>query len=250
MKIAIAQPTYLPWLGYFDLLDQVDTFVLLDTVQFEKQSWQQRNRIKTPTGLLWLTVPVVFRGRLGQRIVDVEIREADFWRDHLRAVELNYRRAPFFAEYFPALSELLPSASSSLRLAELNIGLLRWLAQALGIKTPIVRSSELAVDGKRTHLLAEICSLLGAATYVSPLGSADYLLNELPTLTSRGVNVVFQHYDHPSYRQLFPPFLAHASALDLLFNEGEASLATVRSGRRAPFSPSEVAQRLNEKVGS
>lgn len=250
MKIAIAQPTYLPWLGYFDLLDQVDTFVLLDTVQFEKQSWQQRNRIKTPTGLLWLTVPVVFRGRLGQRIVDVEIREADFWRDHLRAVELNYRRAPFFAEYFPALSELLPSASSSLRLAELNIGLLRWLAQALGIKTPIVRSSELAVDGKRTHLLAEICSLLGAATYVSPLGSADYLLNELPILTSRGVNVVFQHYDHPSYRQLFPPFLAHASALDLLFNEGEASLATVRSGRRAPFSPSEVAQRLNEKVGS
>jgi hypothetical protein len=250
VKIAIAQPTYLPWLGYFDLLDQVDTFVLLDTVQFEKQSWQQRNRIKTPTGLLWLTVPVVFRGRLGQRIVDVEIREADFWRDHLRAVELNYRRAPFFAEYFPVLSELLPSASSGQRLAELNLGLLRWLAAALGIKTPIVRSSELAVDGKRTHLLAEICGFLGATTYISPLGSADYLLHELPILTGRGVDVVFQHYDHPSYRQLFPPFQAHASALDLLFNEGEASLATVRSGRRTPFAPSEVAQRLNEKVGS
>jgi WbqC-like protein len=250
VKIAIAQPTYLPWLGYFDLLDQVDTFVLLDTVQFEKQSWQQRNRIKTPTGLLWLTVPVVFRGRLGQRIVDVEIREAEFWRDHLRAVELNYRRAPFFAEYFPALSELLPSAAAGLRLAELNIGLLRWLAQALGIKTRIVRSSELAVDGKRTHLLAEICGLLGATTYISPLGSADYLLNELPILTGRGVDVAFQHYDHPSYRQLFPPFQPHASALDLLFNEGENSLATVRSGRRTPFAPSEAAQRLNEKVGS
>lgn len=250
MKIAIAQPTYLPWLGYFDLLDQVDTFVLLDTVQFEKQSWQQRNRIKTPAGLLWLTVPVVFRGRLGQRIVDVEIREADFWRDHLRAVELNYRRSAFFAQYFPALSELLPSASAGLRLAELNICLLRWLAEVLGIKTQIVRSSELAVDGKRTHLLAEICSLLGATTYISPLGSADYLLHELPILTSRGVDVVFQHYDHPSYRQLFPPFQPHASALDLLFNEGEASLATVRSGRRTPFAPSEVAQRLNEKVGS
>jgi hypothetical protein len=250
VKIAIAQPTYLPWLGYFDLLDQVDKFVLLDTVQFEKQSWQQRNRIKSPTGLLWLTVPVVFRGRLGQRIVDVEIREADFWRDHLRAVQLNYRRAPFFAEYFPSLSELLPSAAAGLRLAELNIGLLRWLAQELGIKTPIVRSAELAVDGKRTHLLAEICSLLGATTYISPLGSADYLLHELPILTSRGVDVVFQHYDHPSYRQLFPPFQAHASAVDLLLNEGKASLATVRSGRRTPFAPSEVAQRLNVKVGS
>ena len=250
MKIAIAQPTYLPWLGYFDLLDQVDKFVLLDTVQFEKQSWQQRNRIKTPTGLLWLTVPVVSRGRLGQRIVDVEIREADFWRDHLRAVELNYRRAPFFDEYYPALSELLRSASSGLRLAELTIGLLRWLTEALGIKTPIVRSSELAVDGKRTHLLAEICSLSGATTYVSPLGSADYLLNELPILTGRGINVVFQHYEHPAYRQLFPPFQAYASVLDLLFNEGENSLATVRSGRRPPFAPAEVALHLNEEVGS
>jgi hypothetical protein len=173
VKIAIAQPTYLPWLGYFDLLDQVDKFVLLDTVQFEKQSWQQRNRIKTPPGLLWLTVPVVFRGRLGQRIADVEIREADFWRDHLRAVELNYRRAPFFDSYYPPLSELLRSASAGLRLAELTIALLRWLSQALGIKTPIVRSSELAVTGKRTQLLAEICSVLEATTYVSPLGSAD-----------------------------------------------------------------------------
>jgi hypothetical protein len=250
VKIAIAQPTYLPWLGYFDLLDQVDKFVLLDTVQFEKQSWQQRNRIKTPTGLLWLTVPVVFRGRLGQRIVDVEIREAGFWRDHLRAVELNYRRAPFFDEYYPAWAELLRSASSGPRLAELNISLLCWLAEVLGIKTPIVRSSELAVEGKRTHLLAEVCSLLGATTYVSPIGSADYLLNELPILTGRGVNVVFQHYEHPLYRQLFPPFQSHASALDLLFNEGGNSLPIVRSGRRAAFSSAEVAAHLNEKVGS
>jgi len=249
VKIAIAQPTYLPWLGYFDLLDQVDKFVLLDTVQFEKQSWQQRNRIKTPAGLLWLTVPVVFRGRLTQRIVDVEIREADFWRDHLRAVELNYRRAPSFAEYFPALSDLLPSASAGLRLAELNIGLLRWLAEELGIRTPIVRSSELAAQGKRTDLLAEICNLSGATTYISPLGSADYLLKELTILTGRGVDVVFQHYEHPSYRQLFPPFQAHASTLDLLFNEGESALAIIRSGRRAPLAPSEVALHLNEKVG-
>ena len=250
MRIAITQPTYLPWLGYFDLLDQVDKFVLLDTVQFEKRSWQQRNRIKTPTGLLWLTVPVVFRGRLGQRIVDVKIREADFWRDHLRAVELNYRRAPFIDEYYPALSELLRSASSGPRLAELNIGLLRWLAEALGIETPIVRSSELAVDGKRTHLLAEICSLSGATTYVSPLGSADYLLNELPILTGCGVNLLFQHYEHPTYRQLFPPFQAHASVLDLLFNEGENALAIIRSGRRTPFAPAEVALQQNPAQGS
>lgn len=243
MKIAIAQPTYLPWLGYFDLLDQVDKFVLLDTVQFEKQSWQQRNRIKTPTGLLWLTVPVVFRGRLGQRIMDVEIRDTEFWRDHLRAIELNYRRARFFDKYFPALNELLRAASSGLRLADLTIGLLRWLTEVLGITTPVVRSSDLAVDGKRTQLLAEICCLLGATTYISPLGSADYLLNDLPILTGRGVDVVFQHYEHPEYGQLFLPFEAQASVLDLLFNEGESSLAIIRSGRRPPFAPAEVASR-------
>ena len=248
MKVAIAQPTYLPWLGYFDLLDQVDTFVLLDTVQFEKQSWQQRNRIKTPTGLQWLTVPVVFRGRLGQHILDVEIREPDFWRDHLRAIELNYRRAPFFDKYYPSLNELMRSTSSGLRLADLTVGLLRWLAKMLGIATPVVRSSELTVSGKRTQLLAEVCSLLGASTYISPLGSADYLLNELPILTERGVDVVFQHYEHPAYRQLFPPFEAHASVLDVLFNEGENSLPIIRSGRRSPFSPAEVA-RL-QKTGS
>jgi WbqC-like protein family len=248
VKIAIAQPTYLPWLGYFDLIDQVDKFVLLDTVQFEKQSWQQRNRIKTPTGLMWLSVPVIFRGRLGQRIVDVEIREPEFWRDHARAIELNYRRAPNFDKYFPALHELLRAASSGLRLADFIISLFRWLRETLGIATPIVRSSELAVNGKRTQLLAEVCGLLEATTYISPLGSADYLLSELPILTDRGIDVVFQHYTHPQYRQMFPPFEALASVLDLLFNEGENSLSIIRSGRRSPFAPAEVAPRQNEKV--
>ncbi|MGA8538893.1 MAG: WbqC family protein [Terriglobales bacterium] len=250
MKIATMQPTYLPWIGYFDLLDQVDKFVLLDTVQFEDRSWQQRNRIKTPTGLLWLTVPVVFRGRAGQHIVDVEIRVADFWRKHLLAVELNYRRAPFFDRYYPVLSEFLRSASSSLRLAELTITLFRWLEEELGINTPVVRSSELGVHGKRTHLVAEVCSLSGATTHVSPLGSAIYLLDELPILTDRGIDPVFQHYEHPIYRQLFPPFQSHASILDLLFNEGENALAIIRSGRRTPFTPAEVAQQQNPAQSS
>jgi len=148
------------------------------------------------------------------------------------------------------LRELLLSASAGLRLAELTTALLRWFMEMLEIKTPIVRSSELAVDGKRTQLLAEICRLLGATTYISPLGSADYLLSELEVLTGQGVSVLFQHYEHPSYRQLFPPFQAYASVLDLLFNEGENSLPMIRSGRRTPFVPEEAAQHLNAKVGS
>lgn len=250
MKIAIAQPTYLPWLGYFDLVDKVDRFVLLDTVQFEKRSWQQRNRIKIPGGLQWLTVPVLSRGQQAQRIVDVEIEKAEFWRDHLRTVELNYRRAPFFHQYYPVLSGLLRSQSSGLRLSELTIGLLRWFADVMQIKTPILRSSELPVQGKRTELLASICSWSEATTYLSPLGSADYLLEELPLLTHRGIDVLFQHYEHPEYRQLFPPFQPYASVLDVLFNEGENALQIIRSGRRPPFTPEEAALRLNEKVNS
>ena len=107
MKIAISQPTYLPWIGYFDLIDQVDVFVLLDDVQFEKRSWQQRNRIKTPLGLQWLTVPVISRGRREQLINQVEIETPQFSRDHCRAVEHNYRRAQFFEHYFNELSSQL-----------------------------------------------------------------------------------------------------------------------------------------------
>src|SRR5271167_3263222 len=137
MKIAISQPAYLPWLGYLDLIDQVDTFVLLDNVQFEKQSWQQRNRIKTPAGLQWLTVPVMFRGRFGQLIRDVEIRDAEFWRNHLRAIELNYRRSLFFDRYFEELGSRLKYTPGGL-LAELNGRLLEWFMSVLGIQTRVV----------------------------------------------------------------------------------------------------------------
>jgi len=249
MKIAIAQPTYLPWLGYFDLLDQSDQFVYLDSVQFEKRSWQQRNRIKTPAGLQWLTVPVISRGKREQRIVDAEIG-VEFWRDHLRTIEMNYRRAPFFDRYYDALSDLMRSAASSSNLATLTISLLRWFAEVMDIRTPTLRSSELPAQGKRTDLLAEICQSLGATAYLSPLGSAEYLLNELSIMTERGIEVAFQHYEHPVYGQLFPPFQPYACALDLLFNEGENARAVIRSGRRPPFPPQEAALHLGGKVTS
>ncbi len=248
MKTAISQPTYLPWLGYFDLIDQVDRFVLLDSVQFEKQSWQQRNRIKTPAGLQWLTLPVMFRGRLGQQILGVEIRDPEFVRKHLRAVELNYRRAPFFEMYFPKLSQILQSCSSSALLVDLNIGIIRWLCSVLGIRTQILRSSQLNEKGRRSQLLVNICQALSADLYLSPLGSSTYLLDDLSLFCHAGINVAFQHYEHPQYRQLFPPFLSHASLLDLIFNEGENSLAILRAGRRTPFIPSEITAEIGVEV--
>jgi hypothetical protein len=251
MKIAISQPAYLPWLGYLDLIDQVDTFVLLDNVQFEKQSWQHRNRIKTPVGLQWLTVPVLFRGRFGQLINEVEIRDIEFWRNHLRAIELNYRRAPFFDNYFEDLSARMTTRSSGAALiADLDIRLIEWLMDVLGIQTRLLLSSRLEQLGRRTELLANICESLDAKQYLSPLGSAAYLLQEIDVLRDKSIDVVFQHYEHPQYRQLFPPFCPYASILDLIFNEGERALEILRGGRRTPFLPDEVSDMASVNAGA
>jgi len=237
-RIAIMQPAYLPWLGYFDLMDQADVFVLLDSVSFEKSSWQQRNRIKTAQGLQWLTVPV--RRRFGQLISEVEIKTPAFWKKHLRALEINYHRTPYFQAYFPALGRVYEQAAESTRLVDLDIRLIEWLASTFGIGTPIVKSSTLKVQGKRTALVASICERLGCSTYLSPLGAAVYLLNELAEFSERGIEVLFHHYDHPFYRQLYEPFLSHASVIDLLFNEGERSLEVIQSGRQKSYLPDEV----------
>lgn len=232
MRIAISQPTYLPWLGYFDLIDQVDTFVFLDSVQFEKQSWQHRNRIKTPVGLQWLTVPVMFRGRFGQQIQEVEIRDGGFSKKHLRAIELNYRRAAFFENYFSQISAIFEKYSSGASLVKLNLELIRWGCEALGIQTSLVRSSELNEPGRRSELLVNLCRRLNADTYISPPGSAVYLLDDLALFADAHIEVSFHHYQHPEYRQLFSPFTPYASALDLLFNEGPRAIEIFRSGRR------------------
>ena len=240
MKVAICQPTYLPWMGYFDLIDEVDLFIVLDNVQFEKRSWQQRNRIRMPGGLQWLTVPVKSRGHYEQLIREVEICDPQFAENHIRTIELAYRRAPYFCQYFPRVAEVLHDRSTG-ALMELNLDLIRWLLGALDIHTPLVKASSLNQGGKRTELLGTLCTATGASHYVSPIGSAAYLLAEKDILLDRGVEIMFHHYEHPVYRQVFSPFEPYASVVDLLFNEGNRALEILRSGRRTPYSVEEIA---------
>lgn len=240
MKVAISQPTYLPWMGYFDLIDAVDLFIVLDTVQFEKRSWQQRNRIRMPGGLQWLTVPVKSRGHFEQLVREVEICDPQFAENHIRTIELAYRRAPYFRQYFPRLAEVLHDKSKG-ALIELNLDLIRCFLEALDIRTPLITASSLNQSGKRTELLANLCAAAGASHYVSSIGSAIYLLGEKDILLDRGVEILFHHYEHPVYRQLFSPFEPYASVVDLLFNEGDRALEILRSGRRAPYSVEEIA---------
>jgi len=249
MKVAISQPTYLPWLGYFDLMDQVDRFVFLDSVQFEKRSWQQRNRIKGPNGLILLTVPVKVKGHFEQAIAEVTISDPQQWRKHRRAVEMNYRHARFFDRYWPGFCQVLEAGWETGRLVELNVALIRWCMQQLSLSTPVVQSSEMSCSGKKSELLAAICERVRAQCYLSALGSAEYLLQEEREFATRHIDVRFQHYEHPSYEQQYPPFVPYASVIDLIFNVGDGALDALRAGRRDPFSTEEMTRARVANVG-
>ena len=230
MKTAvIMQPTYLPWLGYFDLMDQSDVFVLLDSIQFDKRSWQQRNRIKTAHGELFLTVPVLSKGRREQKICDVEIDASRrFGYKHISTVRNAYSRAEFLDKYITDFEAI--ESKNHRYLVDLNIELIEWFRGNLGIKTQLLRSSSMNVQGTNVDLLVAICQYVGATEYLSPLGSKVYIDGN-NIFSQHGISLVYHDYQHPHYRQLHHEFIPFLSALDLLMNEGDRSLSVIRSGR-------------------
>jgi hypothetical protein len=232
--VAIAQPTFLPWAGWFDLADQVELLVVLDDVAFSKQSWQQRNRIRTRDGLSYVTVPVRTAGRLGQRIVDAELVVDGTVDKLIRTVAQNYSHAAYFSRYFAEFSSVLRQSASAGMLCGMNCDLINWLSEQLGVVTPQVRSSQFSLQGTRGALVAKLCEQVGATRYLSPAGSEEYLLEDRAEFDQRGIKVDLHVYEHPVYRQCFQPFMPYASVLDLLLNEGDAAGAILRSGRRPP----------------
>jgi hypothetical protein len=229
------QPTYLPWLGYFDLIDQSDVFIFLDTVQFEKQSWQQRNRIKTAIETQWLTVPV-YRS-LKQKIMDVRIDNTKDWRrNHWMSLVNNYHGSSFWSSYSSRLESTYHQHWD--RLAELNIFLIKTLCETLDLRPRFVRTSELPIlQGKKAELLVDLCKIFGADTYLSPAGSQVYLESDAP-FRSDGISLVFHQYEHPTYPQLYGEFIPYLSVVDLLLNTGPQALGVIRSGRR-PSKPAD-----------
>jgi WbqC-like protein family len=242
-RAAIMQPAYLPWIGYFDLMDQVDEFVLLDSVAFSHQSWQHRNRIRTAEGLLMLTIPVATSGRQGQLISEVEIdRRHRFETKHIGSIQGAYSRAPYGSQYIEAVAELIRVGASGGRLVDLTVPIIELMANQLGVTTPIRSSSGLGVSGERSDRLVEICNAVGADTYLSPRGAAEYLDVDAAVFVAAGIEVGIQEYEHPTYSQLHEPFISHASSLDLLCNVGPESLAVLRQGRRPAVALEAVGQ--------
>jgi hypothetical protein len=231
IRCAVSQPAFLPWIGWFDIFDQADSMVLLDTVQFEKQSWQQRNRIPTASGLLTVTVPVITKGRSKQQILDVELANSNFARKFLTTLQMNYSRAPHFKDVYGELESILPILLATERLSELNVGLIEWLARWLGITTKTLRASECSAAGARGEYVAQLCAAVGAKEYLSTAGAAEYLQEDLLSFHRRGIHVLIHAYEHPEYPQLHQPFVPYGSAIDLVMMLGPDSGEFLRANR-------------------
>ncbi|MGQ0809798.1 MAG: WbqC family protein [Nitrospiraceae bacterium] len=226
MRVTIHQPHFLPWLGYLDKIDQADLFVALDTVQFKKNEWQNRNRIRSATGCQWMTVPVLHR--FGQRMDEVRINSTVNWRQqHLRSLEIHYSRAPYSRQYIGALRGLYEQPWD--RLIDLNVAVVQWLLDSFGIATPMRLASEWPVREEPTDRLVDICMASGATQYLCGAGAEHYIAKE--RFKPSGIELEIQKFHHPAYRQCYEPFEPGMSAIDLLFCCGPESLARLRDAR-------------------
>jgi len=228
MLAAIHQLHYLPWLRYFEKIARADIFVVLDDVQFTKNGFQNRNRIKHTCGWMYLTVPV--KHRAGQRLDEVEIALGQKWSArHWHALQSNYGRAPYFREHAEALARMYQRPWT--HLGQLNWELLRYLCLALGIQTPLVRSSDLHAPGEATERLMHLCRAVGADCYYSG-GYAARAYLDAAAMEAAGIGVVLQEWNCPIYQQRFPQvgFVPDLSVIDLLLNEGPRSLDILLRG--------------------
>jgi hypothetical protein len=224
MRVGILQPGYLPWLGFFEQVSRCDQFVLYDDVQFDKNSWRNRNRIKTPEGPLWLTVPVRHRGHTSQTLLQTEITENTVWpRKHLSTLHTYYRRAPYFTRYLEGLTEIYRQEWKYL--VDLDLALIFHLLEVLGIRTPVLRSSELGIMGKSTDRLVAICKALNADCFYEGAAGEHYI--DAAQFAEAGIVLEYQRYVHPTYSQLYGEFIPYLSVIDLLFNCGDESMKII-----------------------
>jgi WbqC-like protein family len=223
----ITQPTYLPWLGYFEQIARADVFVFLDIVQFERRSWQCRNRLKGTNGQpFWLTVPVMAHPRTACL---PEIRLApdhpQFHRKHLRSIQMHLGSAPYFHDIFPHVQHWINTKHEYL--VDLNIAGIRMLSELLGLSPLFVRASELNPQDHRTRLLANLCQQVGAERYYSSAGSKAYMEEEEELFAEVGIQLVYQDWKHPIYTQCGGGFVSHLSALDALMNIGPQAVRSL-----------------------
>lgn len=230
-KVAIVQSNYIPWKGYFDLIAGVDEFILFDTMQYTRRDWRNRNLIKTPQGLRWLSIPVEVKGKYFQAINQTRVSDPGWARSHWRSLAQNYRKAP----YFRSQAERFEALYSDMReefLSKINQRFIRAVCGALGIHTPITWASEQAQATGKTERLVALCRAAGADCYLSGPAARDYLE---PALFERaGIALEYMDYSgYPEYPQLYGSFEHGVSVLDLIFNAGPRAAEYMKFVRAA-----------------
>lgn len=217
--VAIIQSNYIPWKGYFDIINMVDEFLLYDEAQYTKGDWRNRNQIKTPEGLKWLTIPVVKKGKFGQEICDVRIGDPDWARIHFETISQFYAKSRYFPQYNGFIRSLYFDRAEDF-LGQINYWFIRTVMDLLGIATRVTWSTDYGRSSAgRTERLVELCKAAEATNYLSGPAAGAYLDEGL--FDQAGIKLQFMDYSgYPEYEQLHPPFMHHVSIIDLLLNCG------------------------------
>lgn len=226
-KILITQSNYIPWKGYFDAIQLVDEVILYDDVQYTKRDWRNRNQIKTPQGVQWLSIPLKVKGRYFQAIKDTKINNSKWKEKHWKTLKANYSMASFFKEYQDIIEDLYLDCKEEY-LSLINYRFLEGINKILGIKTPMRFSSDFELVEGKTERLVDLCKKVGATDYYSGPSAKHYIEERL--FKQENINVHYLNYtNYPEYEQLYPPFTHTVSVLDLIFMEGEKASAYMKN---------------------
>ncbi len=228
MKVTIHQPNYMPWIGLFNKISMADIYVILDSVQYEKDGFTNRNKIRqpdSPAGWMWLTVPVK-KGSSNLLIKDVEIDNSQKWKEtSLRAITRIYKNSPYLKDYTQLLEGVYKGDWNNL--CDLNVFIIREVLKILDLKPQVIMASELKVDSKKSDLNLDICKQVGATEYLSGISGKTYL--EMDRFNEAGIKVTFQEYKHPEYKQIRDPFMPNMSIIDLLASCGPDSARIIKT---------------------
>jgi hypothetical protein len=205
-------------MGFFKKIQSCDKFVFLDDVQYERSDWDNRNKIRTFDGSMWLTIPV--HNKFGQKLNEVKISYETNWQNkHRKSIELNYRKAPYFEKYWKEIDKILETKWE--KLIDLNFALIAYVMSQLDITTETIRSSQMGIETVGSQRLLDMCKKLQATTYISGEMGKDYLDETI--FDNNKIKVIYENFQHPVYNQIHGEFIPNMSIIDLLFNEGENS---------------------------
>lgn len=240
MILTAHQPVYLPWLGLFHKIALAERFCIFDVVQYQKYDYNSRNRIKTLTGPIWLSVPVESKNHLHSKFCDIKIVQDGWNKKHAKSIRLAYQKAPFFAEYIDPIEAHLLGKNYT-HLTDLNTAMLKLFLDALGIAVELNKASDFDFHGNKSDLVLDMCLKLHAQKFIFGEQGKNYA--DVESFCRNGVRPYFQKYVHPTYRQINGDFVPYMSVIDLLFNVGPDSKAAIMRGNAARVDDLETPDR-------